>query len=107
MNTIRQFRLLLIYALLGAILNFTVSCKKNDNTIPAVSTAGVSAIAHTTAQCGGIINADGGAVITERGVCWSTNQTPIIANYKTTDGTGAGSFTSSITGLTKNTIYYL
>jgi uncharacterized protein (TIGR02145 family) len=40
-------------------------------------------------------------------VCWNTTQNPTTANYKTTDGTGAGSFTSNITGLTANTTYYV
>jgi uncharacterized protein (TIGR02145 family) len=40
-------------------------------------------------------------------VCWSTNQTPTISDNKTTDGTGAGNFVSSISGLTANTTYYV
>jgi hypothetical protein len=44
--------------------------------------------------------------IIARGVCWSTTSNPTIADSKTTDGTGIGSFTSSLTGLTANTIYY-
>ena len=36
-----------------------------------------------------------------------TGQNPTIANSTTNNGTGTGSFTSSITGLTANTIYYV
>jgi len=43
---------------------------------------------------------DGGSEITARGVCWGTTQNPTISSSKTTDGTGTGSFTSNITGLT-------
>ncbi|MCX6830447.1 MAG: hypothetical protein NT002_14365, partial [candidate division Zixibacteria bacterium] len=74
---------------------------------PILTTAAVSAITETTAQCGGTIISDGGATITARGVCWSTNTTPTVADNKTSDGAGAGSFTSSITSLTGNTIYYV
>ncbi|MEE4357930.1 MAG: C13 family peptidase, partial [Desulfococcaceae bacterium] len=41
------------------------------------------------------------------GVCWSTSQNPINSDSKTSDGTGTGSFTSSITDLTANTTYYM
>jgi uncharacterized protein (TIGR02145 family) len=74
---------------------------------PELTTADVSEITQTTAQCGGSIISEGGAAVTVRGVCWSTNPTPTIANNKTTDGSGAGSFTSSIVGLTGNTPYYV
>jgi len=45
--------------------------------------------------------------ITARGVCWSTVQNPTVADDTTNDGTGAGSFTSNITGLTSSTTYYV
>ena len=49
----------------------------------------------------------GGATVTARGVCWSTSHNPTISNSHTTDGTGTGSFTSSITGLTAGTLYHV
>jgi uncharacterized protein (TIGR02145 family) len=77
------------------------------NQAPVLTTAGVSAITQTTAQSGGTITSDGGAAVTVRGVCWSTGPSPTIADSKTTDGTGTGSFTSSLTGLTAGTPYYV
>jgi uncharacterized protein (TIGR02145 family) len=74
---------------------------------PVLTTATVSVIKSTTAQCGGTITSDGGATVTARGVCWSTNPTPTVADSKTTDGTGAGSYTSYITSLTASTPYYV
>ncbi|MCK9414523.1 MAG: right-handed parallel beta-helix repeat-containing protein [Prolixibacteraceae bacterium] len=65
----------------------------------------VTAITQTTATSGG--NVTGGASVTARGVCWSTSPNPTIANSKTTNGTGTGTFTSSITGLTAGTLYYV
>ena len=75
--------------------------------VPVVTTNAVSAITETTATCGGNITTSGGATITARGVCWSTSANPTIASSKTTEGAGAGSFTSAITDLTSNTTYYV
>ena len=98
----------LIYKLLivGIFILFASSCKK-DIGIPVMSTTVVTDITQTTAKSGGNITSDGGATVTARGVCWSISQTPTIADYKTTDGTGTSSFTSAITGLTANTTYYV
>jgi uncharacterized protein (TIGR02145 family) len=61
-----------------------------------------------SATSGGNISNDGGGPIIIRGVCWSTNQNPTIAlATKTVDGTGTGTFTSNLTGLTPNTTYYV
>jgi uncharacterized protein (TIGR02145 family) len=75
--------------------------------VPVLFTAAVSAVTETTAECGGIITSDGGATVTARGVCWSTNPTPTVTDSKTSDGAGVGSFVSSITGLTHDTPYYI
>jgi uncharacterized protein (TIGR02145 family) len=75
--------------------------------IPTVSTSTVSEIGSGTATSGGEITKDGGAAITGRGVCWGTTTSPTIANSKTTDGEGTGTFTSPITGLASGTTYYL
>lgn len=74
-------------------------------TLPTVTTTAISAITQTTAQSGGSVTSDGNATVTARGICWSTSSNPTIANNKTTDGIGTGSFTSSLTGLTANTTY--
>lgn len=50
---------------------------------------------------------EGAAKVTVRGVCWSTSEEPTIAGTKTEDGTGTGTYTSMITGLTPNTTYYV
>ena len=77
------------------------------NGIPAVSTAEVTGITATTATCGGTVTTDGGLNITARGVCWSTSSNPTLSDSHTTDGTGTGSFTSSLTGLSTSTTYYV
>ena len=74
---------------------------------PTLTTTAITSITATSASSGGNISSDGGASVTARGVCWSTTATPTTLNSKTTDGTGSGSFTSSITGLSSGTIYYV
>jgi len=76
-------------------------------TIPTVTTSSVSNITDNSASCGGSVTSDGGATVTARGVCWSTSQNPTISNSHTTDGSGTGSFTSSLTSLSTNTTYYI
>jgi hypothetical protein len=103
-----------LLAVMGMFLILTNSCTKDETTpvpttpqIPVLSTAAVTDITGTTASCGGNITSDHGFTVTSRGVCWSTGMTPTIADPKTTDGTGAGNFTSAITGLIANTTYYV
>ena len=74
---------------------------------PTVTTSAVSNVTLTTASSGGIVTNDGGAAVTARGVCWSTSRNPTTANSHTTNGTGTGTFTSSITGLTPGTTYHV
>ncbi len=78
------------------------------NSLPVVTTTIVSAITNTSAACGGTVTSDGGANVTARGVVWGFSPSPTIAlSTKTIDGTGTGLFTSSITGLSANTTYYV
>lgn len=75
--------------------------------LPTLTTSAISSITTNTAIGGGNILSDGGGVITARGICWSTSINPTTADPHTTDGTGLGSFTSNLTGLNHNTIYYV
>jgi uncharacterized protein (TIGR02145 family) len=73
-----------------------------------LSTTGITAITGTTAISGGYITSYGGTLVTARGVCWSTSANPTITlATKTSDGTGLGEFSSSITGLLTNSTYYV
>jgi uncharacterized protein (TIGR02145 family) len=75
--------------------------------LPDVITASVGSITENSAVCGGNVTNDGGATVTARGVCWSKTGEPTLSDNHTTDGTGTGSFTSLITGLSTNTSYYV
>jgi hypothetical protein len=86
--------------------NFTFTT--NAAQFAVISTNSTSFITQNTAISGGAITSDGGATITSRGVCWSTTTiSPTITNPKTIDGTGIGSFTSSLTNLSPGTTYYV
>lgn len=76
-------------------------------TIPVVTTTSPGSIASASSVAGGNVTSDGGAAVTARGICWSTAPRPTIAASHTTEGGGAGSFTSSITGLSPGTKYYV
>lgn len=83
---------------------FSVRCVCD---MPLVTTYNVSEIIGTSATCGGEVTADGGVSVTARGVCWSTLHNPTIENTHTIDGSGTGSFISTLTGLTEGSIYYV
>jgi len=95
----------LVNTVYGNEINFTTGA---NPVLPTLSTTAASAITTTTATGGGNITSDGGATVTARGVCWGTTSGPTIAlTTKTSDGTGAGTFASNITGLTAFTTYYV
>ncbi|MBW4360916.1 hypothetical protein [Flavobacterium taihuense] len=58
-------------------------------------------------KLGGTITSDGGSPITASGIVWSTTTNPTIANSKTNDNTSVGNFTSTMTGLSPKTTYYV
>ncbi len=89
-------------------------CKKAENGapitfVPIVVTQNIVAeVGQTTAQSGGLVYNNGGSEILSLGVCWSsTNQTPTVADTKTVDALTYDAYTSSLTGLTANTTYYV
>ena len=71
------------------------------------STTAASTIGKISAISGGNITNDFGNTISARGVCWSTSSNPTTANSKTIESGTTGSFTSNITGLNANTLYYV
>lgn len=99
---------------------FALGCspdEDNDNDLiypilpPAVlaeiNTSPIMAITQASATGGGTISSDHNTPVTERGICWATTDLPTIANDHTTDGPGTGNFTSTMTGLTANTVYFV
>jgi len=85
----------------GEDVSFTTKSKA------ALTTATVTSITKTTAVSGGNITTDGGEPVIARGVCWSTGLNPTIMDSKTIDGSGTGSFSSTITGLIEALTYHV
>jgi hypothetical protein len=100
---------LCLCALISLILSY--SCRDNPVTpvgeMPTLTTVAATNMTQNAATSGGNITNDGSSPITQKGVCWRTTTAPTIADSKTTDGTGIGSFTSNMTGLIPNTTYYV
>lgn len=74
---------------------------------PTVTTGPISGITATNAVCGGTITYDGGAAITEKGVCWSTTPDPDIQDFHTSISTGTETFSCTMTNLSDGTRYYV
>lgn len=94
--------------ILGTFFLLTISCKKEEKKFPpTLTTTELSNFTYNSATCKGIITSDGGATITDRGICWGLNPNPTIDDIKTTDSTGGtGSFTVNITGLRNNATFF-
>ena len=86
---------------------FTLQFTTQGPQLPIVTTHSVTNITDVSASCGGTVNSDGGSAVTARGICWSATQNPTVSNQHTTNGSGTGSFTSNLTGLTPNITYYV
>lgn len=91
----------------GQTLKFTAGVPSWVNNPNGITTTAVSNITGNTALSGGNVISDGGAKITAKGVCWSTSPNPTIADNKTIDGSGIGSFTTNISGLNSGATYYI
>ena len=75
---------------------------------PTVVTQSVKDITGSTAKVVGLVVADGGAEVTERGVCWNTDGIPTVLDYRVKDSeVGLGMFASNLSDLEVNTTYYV
>jgi uncharacterized protein (TIGR02145 family) len=74
--------------------------------LPEVATHYIEDITTTTAVSGGTVFAWGGIVYAQ-GLCWDTLPDPDLNGPHTDVGTEPGGFTSEMTGLDSNTVYYV
>jgi gliding motility-associated-like protein len=74
--------------------------------LSTVTTASATNVAGTMATLGGNVTNDGGGIITERGVVYSTTPNPTTANTKIIIGSGLGAFSEQVSGLSLNTTYF-
>lgn len=99
------------------VLFFSCSSSDNDNDVPPpppppntlaiVTVLTVSNITIDSATSGGNVTNDGGGNVSAKGICWGTTTNPTINDSKTTNGSGFGIYTSQLTGLSPNTLYYV
>ncbi|MFA5816672.1 MAG: hypothetical protein WC865_13750 [Bacteroidales bacterium] len=88
----------------GTQVSFTTS---SASTIPTVTTTSpATSISSTGATVAGNVSADGGASVTEKGICYSTSASPTTSSSKVTSGTGTGSISSVLSGLASGTTYH-
>ena len=76
-------------------------------TTPSIETSTASNVSFTSVTLGGNVTSDGGIAVTERGVCWSTSTSPTVSDNKQSVGSGAGTFSTNITGLNDGVTYYV
>lgn len=74
---------------------------------PEISTTEVNNVTINSAIGGGTVISNGGVISTRHGICWSRNPYPTIEDSHTNDGIGIGDFSSAMTDLEINTIYYV
>ncbi|MBO0356577.1 T9SS type A sorting domain-containing protein [Hymenobacter sp. BT186] len=72
-----------------------------------LSTAALTNITPTSATTGGTIITTGGSAVIAQGVVWGSTPNPVLGAQQTADADSTGTFSSTITGLTPGTTYYV
>lgn len=90
---------------------FSIRCIRDDASqvlIPSVITSMIADIMQVKATGGGNVTDQGGAVVSARGLVWSTTQNPSTDNNEgiSFDGSGLGEYATQLTGLAPSTTYY-
>jgi hypothetical protein len=99
--------------LVNLLIVFITSCHMDEYhfpLIPIVITSNPAAVTRVSAMCGGDVTTDFGYKVLFRGICWSANHTPTVADSISTDSLmrdGLGEFPINISGLAPNTTYYV
>lgn len=89
----------------GTPISFSTS---SSFVLPSVSSSAATSVTSTGATLNGNVTGDGGTSVTSRGFCYSTTvASPTLANSSIAAGSGTGSYSSTLTGLTASTLYYL
>ena len=92
---------------IGIVYGEQQSFTTQSAVVPTISTKTIEGVDYHTATVGGIVTNDGGAEVTERGICYSTTENPTIENTKVISGKGIGDFSINLDKLTDSTTYYV
>ena len=101
-----------IYSQIGAsqivtstvTLQHTLNVVGNTYLVPIVDTLPINVITNISATGGGSVS---GSTVTARGIAIGTSGDPTISGIHTHDGSGDGTFSSSLSGLTTGITYYV
>jgi uncharacterized protein (TIGR02145 family) len=74
--------------------------------LPTVETSDVTEFTPTSVRLGGAVTDNGGFEVTQRGVYWGTEPDPRLKGTKLIIGSGDGSFSQTVTGLSRAKTYY-
>ena len=91
----------------SALKSFKTEASPSGVTLPTVITAAVIEITTNSAKGGGEVTNDGGAEVTERGICWGTTANPTLDDSHVAAGSGTGVFTAAMSDLETNTTYHV
>jgi uncharacterized protein (TIGR02145 family) len=80
--------------------------KNNPGNLASLTTLAIGNITNNSAASGGNITNDGGSMILQRGICWSTTQNPTTANNVVISA-GIVRFSANLMDLSANTTYYV
>jgi hypothetical protein len=83
-----------------------ISFKTMSPGLPMVAMDSIFNIGSMYATGHAHVDEDGGAPVTERGICWSKNTNPTISDFKKPSGAGNGKFWAALTELNSGTTYY-
>ena len=73
-----------------------------------LTTLKITDITMNSAMSGGSVEVPGdSSSIIDRGLCWNTQPSPTIQDFKKSNGNGVGEFSSVLSDLTANTTYYV
>ena len=114
-HSIRKRILLICSAALVTTLLLQISgCIKEDYPVrlvlPVVTTTSATAISSTEATTGGEVTSDGGYDVTVRGICWSFEMNPNLADTllrSATSGSGIGPFAITLDTLKPGMEYHV
>ena len=73
-----------------------------------IFTQGVTAVSQNSFTVNGKVQTDGSSTVSQRGFVYSSsNPTPSISDYRVNCGSGTGTYSYTVTGLTPGTTYYV
>lgn len=84
----------------------SVKTQATSTNPPSVTTGSASSITYNSATVSGNVTSDHGATVTTRGICYNTTGSPTTSSPKVASGSGTGSFSSNLTGLDPDQLYY-